>query len=109
MRMSFLLLACACMFASAWAQQGPMVEPKAVYALCAAANAILSSQGDGVLLDEIIQSEAIRHATAARKMGAAQVDIEQVVRAMARQYNVGEITWDEIADLAYRRTELESA
>ena len=108
MKRSLLLFAIAWMATQALAEEGPRVEPKAIYALCAAANAILSSQGDGGLLDEIIQSEARRHATAARQMGASQEDIEQVVRAMGRQYNVGAISWDEIADLAYQCTELKT-
>lgn len=85
---------------AALAQESPAEDPKAVHALCAAANAILASQGDGGLLDQVIRSEAKRHADAARHLGATNKDLQQFVQALGLQYNAGEITWSEITDLA---------
>jgi hypothetical protein len=91
-----------------FAENNPANEPKAIHALCAAANAILASQGEEGLMDEIIRYEARRHAEAARKLGATDQDIEQFVQTMAQEYNAGRMTWDEISDLAYKCTELRS-
>ena len=93
----------------AWSQENPAKSPKAFHALCAAANAILASQEDGGLLDQVIRSEAHRHAAAARRLGATEKDLQQVVEAMSLEYNAGNLTWSEIADLAEACVELDAS
>lgn len=92
----------------ATAQDNPADSPKAFHALCAAAHAVLASQGDGGLLDQVIGSEARRHAAAARRLGATEKDLQQFVEAIRLEYNAGKLAWSEIADLAEACVELQS-
>ena len=105
-RTSIAILASLMAASTVIAEEHPASEPKAIYAMCAAANAILASQGEDGLLDEIIRYESRRHTDAARKLGATDQDLSQFIQVIAQEYNAGRMGWDEISDLAFKCTEL---
>ena len=72
---------------------------KSQHTLCAAANAIVSTQmGDGIMAD-LFQESARVHAERARSLGATDTDLQDFIKAIQLSYNSGETTWDEIVDL----------
>lgn len=90
------------------AEESAQSELTAFHAACAAANAVLSSQGGDGILDEIIRSEVRRHTEAARLLGATDDDLKQFIEMMFAEYNAGRLSWEEITEFAYQCTELHS-
>ena len=68
--------------------------------VCAAANGILVTRMEPGVMADLITSVGLRHANSARNAGAAESDIRQFIEALGFAYNEGEITWEEIADIA---------
>ena len=83
---------------AAFAQSGELDE-KGAHALCAAANAIVSTQmGNGIMAENFMES-AQKHAERARSLGATDTDLQELLKAIQLSYNSGETTWDKIVDL----------
>jgi hypothetical protein len=84
---------------SAFAELESLDSPAAIYAICSASNAILSTRMEDGMLKDMISSEALRHASSARALGATDDDLRQFVEAMSEAYNSGKMSWQEIGDL----------
>ena len=81
--------------------QGAPVDQRMIHAMCAAANAILSTKMEPGMMADYIKAEATRHSDAARKLGATTSDLRQFVEAMAAAYNQKSMSWAEIADMGH--------
>lgn len=102
MRVSLAILMCLLLSSGAIAE----VQQHEAHAVCAAANAILSSQMEDGMMRDVVTSEAQRHADAARNFGVSDAELEQLLRAIGDAYNQGSLSWQEIADLGEDCTRL---
>jgi len=102
MRYFFALLSCCLLVGAASAE----VQQREAHAVCAAANAILSSQMEAGMMREVVASEASRHADAARRLGVSDADLEQLIRSIGDAYNQGTLSWAEISELGEECTSL---
>jgi len=76
------------------------VDLQSMYKLCAAANAVLSSQMKNDLLGNIIRSEVSRHTEMAQQLGVTRAEIEEDISGYLKEFNAGQISWGEISDYA---------
>lgn len=79
---------------------------KEVYALCAAANALLAATAEPGMYRDLFSREAQRHAEAARARGATTSDLEQTLRGLRAAYEGGNTSWAQIADTGKECTKL---
>lgn len=79
---------------------------KQIYALCAAANALLAVSAVPGMYRDIFTREAQRHAEAARARGATTSDLEQTLQGLRAAYESGNTSWAQIADTGKECTKL---
>jgi hypothetical protein len=74
------------------------ITDKEAHAICAAANVLLATAAEPGMFEDLFMREAQRHATAARKLGATDADLEQAALGLRAAYEGGHTTWAAIAD-----------